>query len=79
MVVKGPADFLGDAVGQSEAKTVAILESCRGKVLLLDEVYALNPKRSSNSFAANVIDTIVQRVQGTPGEDIAILLCYEEK
>jgi SpoVK/Ycf46/Vps4 family AAA+-type ATPase len=80
VVVKGPADFLGDAVGQSERKTLDILEACRGKVLLLDEVYALNPKRSSNSFAANVIDTIVQRVQGNPGEDIAILLCgYEDE
>jgi hypothetical protein len=27
-----------------------------------------------------VIDTIVQRVQGTPGEDIAVLLCgYEDE
>ena len=38
VVVKGPADFLGDVVGASEAKTVAILEACKGKVLLLDEV-----------------------------------------
>ena len=41
----------------------------------MDECYALNPKRGGNSFAGNVIDTLVQRVQGTPGEDIAIILC----
>ena len=80
VVVKGPADFLGDVVGSSEKKTIDILESCRGKVLVLDECYALNPKRGGNSFAGNVIDTLVQRVQGTPGEDIAIILCgYEDE
>ena len=80
MVAKGPADFLGSAVGESERKTVELLEACKGKVLLIDECYGLNPKRSSNTFAANVIDTIVQKVQGTPGEDIAILLAgYEEE
>jgi SpoVK/Ycf46/Vps4 family AAA+-type ATPase len=80
VVVKGPADFLGDATGVSEKKTIDILESCRGKVLVIDECYGLNPKRGGNSFAGNVIDTLVQRVQGTPGEDIAIILCgYEDE
>jgi hypothetical protein len=32
------------------------------QVLLIDECYGLNPKRSSNSFCANVVDTIVQKV-----------------
>ena len=40
VVVKGPADFLGDVVGASEKKTIDILDACRGKVLLLDEVGA---------------------------------------
>ena len=36
VVVKGPSDFLGSAVGESERKTVELLEACRGKVRLID-------------------------------------------
>jgi hypothetical protein len=37
VVVKGPSDFLGSAVGESERKTVELLEACRGKVRLIDD------------------------------------------
>lgn len=38
VVVKNPADFVGSALGQSEANTKAILASTVGKVLVIDEV-----------------------------------------
>lgn len=36
--MKNPADFVGAALGQSEANTKAILASTVGKVLVIDEV-----------------------------------------
>lgn len=36
--MKNPADFVGQYIGQSEAKTKAILASTVGKVLIIDEV-----------------------------------------
>ena len=38
MVVKNPADFVGAHLGESEKNTQSILESTRGKVLVVDEV-----------------------------------------
>lgn len=38
VVVKNPADFVGSHLGESEKNTKSILESTRGKVLVIDEV-----------------------------------------
>ena len=38
VVVKNPADFVGSALGQSEANTKSILANTVGKVLIIDEV-----------------------------------------
>ena len=35
VVVKGPADFISDVIGGSEKKTIDVLESCKGKVLVI--------------------------------------------
>lgn len=38
VVIKNPADFVGSALGQSEANTKSILGNTVGKVLIIDEV-----------------------------------------
>jgi Holliday junction resolvasome RuvABC ATP-dependent DNA helicase subunit len=42
VVVKSPADFIGEYLGESENITKRILASAKGKVLIIDEAYALN-------------------------------------
>lgn len=42
VLVKVPADFIGDVLGASEKKTMAILEEARGRVLVIDEAYGLH-------------------------------------
>ena len=42
VVVKNPADFVGSALGQSEANTKSILANTVGKVLIIDEVSHLH-------------------------------------
>ncbi|KAJ8128845.1 hypothetical protein O1611_g4788 [Lasiodiplodia mahajangana] len=83
VVVKSPADFIGDAVGKSESNTAAILASTIGKVLIIDEAYMLDPGDSTStrdSFKTAVLDSIVAEVQGNPGDDrCVILIGYEDK
>eukprot|EP00569_Conticribra_weissflogii_P010038 CAMPEP_0171369846 /NCGR_PEP_ID=MMETSP0879-20121228/7625_1 /TAXON_ID=67004 /ORGANISM="Thalassiosira weissflogii, Strain CCMP1336" /LENGTH=90 /DNA_ID=CAMNT_0011878217 /DNA_START=157 /DNA_END=425 /DNA_ORIENTATION=+ len=60
---------------QSQTKTVQILEGASGKVLLIDEAYALD----DSLYGKQVLDTLVEKVQGSPSDDIAVVLIgYEE-
>lgn len=79
VVLKTPSDLIGDALGQSERNTKAILDSTKGKVLIIDEAYMLggrgdNSTPSADPFRTAVIDTIVGEVQSTAVEDRCVLL-----
>jgi hypothetical protein len=50
VLVKNPSDFLGTVLGESEQKTVAILEEARGCVLVIDEAYGLHSKDSKDPY-----------------------------
>ena len=64
VVLKIPADFVGQVLGESEAKTRAILTASIGCVLVIDEAYGLfSGKGSKNPYLEAVIDTIVAIVQ----------------
>lgn len=82
-MLKTPADFIGECLGKSEAKTKKILEATIGKVLVIDEAYMLDagdPGKDQDKFKTGVIDTLVSMVQGVPGEDRCIILVgYEDK
>ncbi|KAI2779115.1 P-loop containing nucleoside triphosphate hydrolase protein [Daldinia loculata] len=83
VILKNPADFIGDCLGKSEAKTRKILDATVGKILVIDEAYMLDagdPGREQDKFKTGVIDTLVSMVQGVPGEDRCIILIgYEDK
>lgn len=83
MVTKNPADFIGEAVGKSEAQTKSILLATAGKVLIIDEAYMLDPGEAfkhSDTYRGAVLDTLVAEVQSVPGEDrCVILLGYEDR
>lgn len=79
VVIKNPADFVGGALGQSEKNTKAILDSTKGKVLIIDEAYMLASGTSDSGGASDpyktaVVDTIVAEVQSTALEDRCVLL-----
>ena len=72
--VRTPSDLIGSHVGESEEKTAALLDLCKGKVLVLDEAYALH----GSSFGRAAIDTLVSKVGNNPGDDLAVvMLGYE--
>lgn len=91
VMVRNPADFIGQALGESEQKTKAILDGAKGSVLIIDEAYGLSGASSgggasneptssaADSYKAAVIDTLVAEVQSTVGEDRCVLLLgYKE-
>jgi hypothetical protein len=76
VVTKSASDFVGQYIGQSQKQTNQILEQARGKVLIIDEAYALN----DSWYGKQVLDTLVEKVQGTSSDDIAVLLLgYENE
>jgi len=76
VVVKTASDFVGQYIGQSQKQTNQILEQSKGKVLIIDEAYAFN----DSLFGKQVLDTLVEKVQGSPSDDIAVLLLgYENE
>lgn len=76
VVSKTASDFKGSVVGESQTKTSQILKDAQGKVLIIDEAYVLD----DNMYGKQVLDTLVEKVQGGPSDDIAVLLLgYEEQ
>jgi AAA+ superfamily predicted ATPase len=70
VMLKVASDFVGDKVGEAQTKTRAILEMAEGKVLLIDEAYALD----DNLYGKQALDTIVEKVQATAGADVAVIM-----
>ena len=68
VVFRTASDFVGQYIGESQKKTNAILNSAAGKVLVIDEAY--NLASSHNLYGHQVLDVLVERVQGGPADDI---------
>ena len=84
--MKNSSDFVGSALGTSQNITRGILTQAEGCVLVIDEAYGLDPSDggglnvSQDPYKTAVIDTIVEQVQGVPGEDRAVvMLGYRDK
>jgi AAA+ superfamily predicted ATPase len=81
------SDYVGPFLGTSEELTKGILEQSKGCVLVIDEAYGLyTPLNSAGGKGQNepyreaVINTLVEQVQGKPGEDRAVILIgYREE
>lgn len=76
VVVKSSSDFVGSVIGESQKKSNSIIDGAKGKVLIIDEAYALD----DDMYGKQVLNTIVEKVHGTPSDDIAVLLLgYEDQ
>ena len=69
-----PADLKGSAVGEGVARTKALLDSAKGKVLFIDEAYNLDPARGSGTFGAEVLDVILEKIEANAGSDMCVIL-----
>ena len=76
LIVKSGSDFIGEFVGQSAVNTKEILQEARGNVLLIDEAYMLDAKRSRNCpHRQEATDVLVKEVENKPGEDLCVIMC----
>jgi hypothetical protein len=75
VVSKTASDFVADVVGGSQVKTKAILTASAGKVLLIDEAYVLE----NNAFGAEVLNTLVEKIEMGSGQDLVVVMCGYEK
>jgi SpoVK/Ycf46/Vps4 family AAA+-type ATPase len=73
--LKQPGDLVGSHVGETAKRATALIKRCAGKVLIIDEAYAL----TNSTYGLEAIDTLVGLVHGAPGEDIAVVLIGYEK
>jgi stage V sporulation protein K len=73
------ADLIGKYLGTTAIKTKEVLDSAKGGVLLLDEVYSLGNKEGGDSFSKECIDTINQYLSEHVDDFICIIAGYKDK
>uniref|UniRef100_A0A0G4G5R3 AAA+ ATPase domain-containing protein n=1 Tax=Chromera velia CCMP2878 TaxID=1169474 RepID=A0A0G4G5R3_9ALVE len=84
VVEKTGSDFVQGYLGQSQGETKKILAAAQGMVLIIDEAYVLGQgdetgRSGANEYGQQVLNTLVEKVQGLPGEDICVIMCGYER
>ncbi|KAI1078946.1 P-loop containing nucleoside triphosphate hydrolase protein [Whalleya microplaca] len=79
VIMKTPADLIGEYIGQSEKRTRECLEDAEGNILVIDDAHMLYTSNGSGSntsdvFRRGVVDTLVAHISGSPGEDRCVIL-----
>lgn len=72
-------DLVASYLGQTATKTLALLKSCLGGVLFIDEVYSLGSgKEGKDSFSKEAVDTLCGFLSENAGKFICIIAGYEK-
>lgn len=72
------ADLIGQHIGETEAKTNAIIDSALDGVLFLDEAYALVSTGAKNDFGLVAIDTLLARMENDRARLVVIVAGYRK-
>jgi len=72
------ADLIGQHIGETEAKTNAIIDSALDGVLFLDEAYALVSTGAKNDFGLVAIDTLLARMENDRSRLVVIIAGYRK-
>jgi type VII secretion ATPase EccA len=70
------ADMIGQHIGETEAKTNALIDSALDGVLFLDEAYALVATGANNDFGLVAIDTLLARMENDRDRLVVIIAGY---
>ena len=78
-VIGNRSNLIAKYLGQTAIKTKELMDSAKGGVLFIDEVYQLGAARDGNrdSFAKECVDTINQYLTENMGEIVVIVAGYE--
>ncbi|RSL58636.1 hypothetical protein CEP54_007673 [Fusarium duplospermum] len=74
MVFTTPGDYIGQYIGETEARTSAILDSTVGKVLIIDDAHSFYHGKETDEYRLSCIDVLVSRIHNRPGEDRCVIL-----
>lgn len=79
--IAGRADLVGKYLGQTAPKTKALLESCLGGVLFIDEIYSLGSMsmRGTDTYSEECINTINQFLSEHKDNFCLIIAGYADK
>jgi hypothetical protein len=72
------ASLIGKWCGHTAIKTKEVLESAKGGVLVLDEVYALGSKDHSDTFSKECIDTLNQYLSEHVDDFVCVIAGYKD-
>ncbi|EFV14570.2 type VII secretion AAA-ATPase EccA [Segniliparus rugosus] len=70
------ADLIGQHIGETEAKTNAVIDSALDGVLFLDEAYSLVSTGAKNDFGLVAIDTLLARMENDRDRLVVIIAGY---
>lgn len=73
------ADLIGGVIGQSEAKTRAVIESALDGVLLIDEAYSLFVEDSPRDFGQAIVTELVASMDVHRDRLVVILAGYSDE
>jgi SpoVK/Ycf46/Vps4 family AAA+-type ATPase len=73
------SDLIGQYLGHTAFQTKKVLESAKGGILLIDEVYSLGSLDNRDSFAKECVDTINQYLSEHVDELVCIIAGYEDE
>jgi len=72
------ASLVGKWLGSTSIKTKEVLESAKGGVLVLDEVYSLGNKEHSDTFSKECIDTLNQYLSEHVDDFVCVIAGYKD-
>ncbi len=71
------ADLIGKYVGHTAPKVQAVIDECRGGVLIIDEAYSLGSERDNDTFSKEAIDTLTYNLEKNRNF-ICIIIGYKD-
>ena len=72
------SDLVAGYLGQTAIKTNALIKSCLGGCLFIDEAYALGNREKNDSFAKECIDTLCEGLSFHKNDIMVIIAGYEK-
>ncbi|SIC20458.1 AAA family ATPase [Mycobacteroides abscessus] len=72
-------DLVGQHIGETEAKTNAVIDSALDGVLIIDEAYTLVSPKMKNDFGLVAINTLLARMENDRDRLVVIVMGYEEE
>jgi SpoVK/Ycf46/Vps4 family AAA+-type ATPase len=79
LVEKDRSGLIGKYIGDTEDKTLAVINEAMGGVLFIDEAYALVSDGGDNDYGRKAVEVILKRMEDDKGKFIVIAAGYKNE